>query len=189
MNGRMGPTERRRGGSAEGYGSDPDGYSGDEYDDLDDFIDDDDDMDWRSQLRATTGVSTVQAGGHMLRRVAAGKTAVYWRSMYHCNHVSLGTGVCLTLSVYVCACVVVNAITHSAAGLLASGYDPRKYQEGFWDDRKMEASAAEIAAEERRSSRLGKAEDEKEAEAEARRAAAKEAKRSKKRGAAALFDD
>lgn len=71
----------------------------------------------------------------------------------------------------------------------ATGYDPRKYQDSFWDDRKMEASAAEIAAEERRSARLGKAEDEKEAEAEARRLAVKEAKRSKKRGAAALFDD
>lgn len=54
----------------------------------------------------------------------------------------------------------------------------------------MEASAAEIQAEERRSARIGRTEDEKEAEAEARRLAAKEAKKKgRKRGAAALFDD
>jgi hypothetical protein len=72
----------------------------------------------------------------------------------------------------------------------ASGYDPSKYKDSFFDDRRMEASAAEIQAEERRSARIGRTEDEREAEAEARRVAAKEAKKKgKKRGAAALFDE
>jgi hypothetical protein len=71
-----------------------------------------------------------------------------------------------------------------------AGYDPSKYKDSFFDDRRMEASAAEIQAEERRSARIGRTEDEKEAEAEARRMAAKEAKKKgRKRGAAALFDD
>jgi F0F1-type ATP synthase membrane subunit b/b' len=62
----------------------------------------------------------------------------------------------------------------------------------MFDDRKMEASAADIAAEERRSARMGRAEDEREAEEEARRSMAKaekKDKRQRKRGTAALFDD
>lgn len=54
----MGSSDRRRGSSADGYGSDMEGYGSEGYDDLDDFIDDDDDMDWRSQLRAMTGMKT-----------------------------------------------------------------------------------------------------------------------------------
>eukprot|EP00775_Hariotina_reticulata_P006415 gene6415-6646_t len=73
-----------------------------------------------------------------------------------------------------------------------TGYDPSRYKDNMFDDRKMEASAAEIAAEERRSARMGRAEDEREAEEEARRATAKadkKEKRTRKRGTAALFDD
>jgi hypothetical protein len=53
----------------------------------------------------------------------------------------------------------------------------------------MEASAAEIAKEEARSRRIAKTEDEREAEAEARRVAAKEAKKRKRTGGGAFFDD
>lgn len=48
-------------------------------------------------------------------------------------------------------------------------YNPSKYRDELYDDRKMEAGYDEILAEERRSMRLGRQEDELEEEAEFRR--------------------
>jgi hypothetical protein len=63
-----------------------------------------------------------------------------------------------------------------------TGYDPSKYQDDWADDRRMEASWEQLQAEERRSARMGRAEDAREEAEEARRLAAKAKKR--KRGAA-----
>jgi hypothetical protein len=75
-----------------------------------------------------------------------------------------------------------------------AGYDPSRYKDSLIDDRLMEATPAQIAAEEARSKRIARSEDEREAEAEARRAAAKEAARrstsgGRRKGAAALIDE
>jgi len=66
-------------------------------------------------------------------------------------------------------------------------YDPTKFKDDF-DDRLMEASWNEVQAEERKSLRMGRAEDEKAEAEEARRMAEKAAAKKRKRSGG-LFDD
>ncbi|KAI8467424.1 MAG: hypothetical protein J3K34DRAFT_430614 [Monoraphidium minutum] len=69
-----------------------------------------------------------------------------------------------------------------------TGYDPSKYRDEWGDDRRMEASWGQLQAEERRSARLGRAEDAAAEEEEARRLGAK-AGRKRRRGALASSGD
>jgi hypothetical protein len=63
-----------------------------------------------------------------------------------------------------------------------TGYDPSRYADDWGDDRRMEASWEQLQAEERRSARMGRLEDQAAEEEEARRLKAK-AVRKRRRGA------
>jgi hypothetical protein len=180
---------RGRGGARDDDGEDDDGGDGAHDSDggssLDDFIDDGDGEDWRREMRAITGgregLEQPPACGHGAAAAAGSAT--------HCARRR-------------CCVPCTDSHTHSPclpcaarSNTTRAGYDPSRYRDAQYDDRLMEATPAQIAAEEARSRRAGRSEDEREAEAEARRAAAKAAKKAaarggaRRQGPAALFDD